>query len=141
MGEDAEDEEEDEDVNNGGDVAASPTVTPPPPAPPAAALEEIDDEGPMEVIPEQDAPVPHEVILADAEHKMSQLRLYHALMRDTIRRTRPRWRVTLMIWMMTQMKAALTWMSGFLKMGVMIGIESSSVSLKFRFKNKFLGFA
>jgi hypothetical protein len=38
------------------------------------------------------------------------------------------------------MKAALIWMSGFLKMGVMIGIESSSLSLKFRFKNKFLGF-
>jgi hypothetical protein len=32
-------------------------------------------------------------------------------------------------------------MSGFLKMGVMIGIESSNLSLKFRFKNKFLGFA
>jgi hypothetical protein len=29
---------------------------------------------------------------------------------------------------MTQMKAALTWMSGFLKMGVMIGIESLSLS-------------
>jgi hypothetical protein len=42
---------------------------------------------------------------------------------------------------MTQMKAALTWMSGFSKMGVMIGIESSSLSLKFMFKNKFLGFA
>jgi hypothetical protein len=39
------------------------------------------------------------------------------------------------------MKAALTWMSGLPKMGVMIGIESSSLSLKFRFKNKPLGFA
>jgi hypothetical protein len=39
------------------------------------------------------------------------------------------------------MKAALTWMSGFPKMGVMIGIESSSLSLKFRFKKKFLRFA
>jgi hypothetical protein len=39
------------------------------------------------------------------------------------------------------MKATLTWMSGFLKMGVMIVIESSSLSLKFRFKNKFLRFA
>jgi hypothetical protein len=39
------------------------------------------------------------------------------------------------------MKVALTWMSGFPKMGVMIGIESSSLSLKFRFKNKFLGSA
>jgi hypothetical protein len=38
------------------------------------------------------------------------------------------------------MKAALTWMSGFPKMGVMIGIESSSISLKFRLENKFLGF-
>jgi hypothetical protein len=38
------------------------------------------------------------------------------------------------------MKAALIWMSGFSKMGVMIGIESSSLSLRFRFKNKFLGF-
>jgi hypothetical protein len=38
------------------------------------------------------------------------------------------------------MKTALTWMSGFPKMEVMIGIESLSLSLKFRFKNKFLGF-
>jgi hypothetical protein len=37
------------------------------------------------------------------------------------------------------MKAALTWPSGFLKMEVMIGIESSSLRLKF--KNKFLGSA
>jgi hypothetical protein len=39
------------------------------------------------------------------------------------------------------MKAALTWMSGYPKMEVMIGIESSSLSLKFRFKNKHVGFA
>jgi hypothetical protein len=32
------------------------------------------------------------------------------------------------------MKDALTWMTGFPKMEVIIGIESSSVSLKFRFK-------
>jgi hypothetical protein len=32
-----------------------------------------------------------------------------------------------MIWMMTQMKATLTWMNGFPKVGVMIGIESSSL--------------
>jgi hypothetical protein len=43
--------------------------------------------------------------------------------------------------MMIRMKAALTWMSDFPKMGVMIEIESSSLSLKFRFKNKSLGFA
>jgi hypothetical protein len=46
-----------------------------------------------------------------------------------------------MIWTLTRMKATLTWISGFPKMGIMIGIESSSLSLKFRFKNKFLGFA
>jgi hypothetical protein len=38
------------------------------------------------------------------------------------------------------MKAALTWISDFLKTGLMIGIESSSLSLQFMFKNKFLGF-
>jgi hypothetical protein len=32
--------------------------------------------------PEQEAPVPHEVIVADPEPEMPQLRLYHALMRD-----------------------------------------------------------
>jgi hypothetical protein len=42
--------------------------------------------------------------------------------------------------MMNQMKVALTWMSDFLKMGVMIEIDSSSLSLRFRFKNKPLGF-
>jgi hypothetical protein len=44
--------------------------------------EEINDEGPVEMIPEQEALVPHEVILADAEPEMPQPRLYHALMRD-----------------------------------------------------------
>jgi hypothetical protein len=45
-----------------------------------------------------------------------------------------------MIWTMDQMKAALTWTSGFLKMEVMIGIESLSLNLKIRIKNKLLGF-
>jgi hypothetical protein len=44
--------------------------------------EEINDEGPVEMIPEQEVLVPHEVILADAEPEMPQPRLYHALMRD-----------------------------------------------------------
>jgi hypothetical protein len=39
------------------------------------------------------------------------------------------------------MKAALTWMNGFPRMEAMIGIESSSLSLNFRFKNKSLEFA
>jgi hypothetical protein len=82
MGEDEDDEEEEEDANDGGDVAAPPIVMPPPPAPPATTPEEIDDEGLVEVIPEQEAPVPREVVLVDAEPEMPQLCLYHALMRD-----------------------------------------------------------
>jgi chromosome segregation ATPase len=63
MGEDEdEEEEEEEDADDGGGAAA-----PPPPAPPAAVREEINEEGPMEVISEQEAPMPREVILADAE--------------------------------------------------------------------------
>jgi hypothetical protein len=77
MGEDEDDEEEEEDADDGEDAAA-----PPPPVPPATALEEIDEEGPLEVIPEQEAPVPHEVIPVDAEPMMPQLHLHHALMRD-----------------------------------------------------------
>jgi hypothetical protein len=62
-----EEEEEEEDADDRGDVIAPPATAPPPPAPPAAAPEEIDKEGPVEVIPEQEALMPHEVILADAE--------------------------------------------------------------------------
>jgi hypothetical protein len=72
MCEDEDVEEEEEDADDGGDVAAPPVTAPPPPAPPAAVLEEINEEGPMEAIPEQEAPMPHEV---------PQLCLYHALMR------------------------------------------------------------
>jgi hypothetical protein len=82
MGEDEDDEEEEEDANDGGDAAAPPAATPPPPMPSAALPEEIDEEGPMEAIPEQEAPMPHEVVRADVEPEMPQLRLYHALMRD-----------------------------------------------------------
>jgi hypothetical protein len=42
----------------------------------------INEEVPMEVITEQEALMLHEVILADAEPEVPQLRLYHALMRD-----------------------------------------------------------
>jgi hypothetical protein len=82
VGEDEGEEEEEEDADDGGDVATPPATAPPPPIPPAAMLEEIDEEGPVEVIPEHEAPMAHEVILADAEPEMPQLRLYHALMRD-----------------------------------------------------------
>jgi hypothetical protein len=70
MGEHAEEEEEDKDDGNGGDAATPPTAVVPPPAPvlPAAAApkEVIEEEDPIEMVPEQEAPIAHEVILADA---------------------------------------------------------------------------
>jgi hypothetical protein len=72
MGEDEDEEEEEEDADDGGDATS----------PPATVPEEINEEGPVEVIPEQEALMPHEVILADVEPEMPHLRLYHALMRD-----------------------------------------------------------
>jgi hypothetical protein len=51
MSEDDEDEEVDENADD-EDVAAPPATVPPPPSPPTAAPEEIDDEGPVEMIPE-----------------------------------------------------------------------------------------
>jgi hypothetical protein len=72
MGEDDEDEEEEEDVDDGQDATTPPTAMP----------EEVDNEGHAEMIPEREAPVPHEVILANAEPEMPQLRLYHALVKD-----------------------------------------------------------
>jgi hypothetical protein len=44
--------------------------------------EEITKDGPVEVIPEQEATMPHEVVMVDAEPEMPQLRLYHMLLRD-----------------------------------------------------------
>jgi hypothetical protein len=77
-----EDEDDEEDADDGGDATAPPAAAPPPPAPPSAVPEEIDEEGPVEVIPEQEAPMPHKVVPTDAEPVMPQLHLYHALMRD-----------------------------------------------------------
>jgi hypothetical protein len=58
------------DTDDGVDAAAPPAAAPPPPAPPTTAPEEINDEGPVEVFLEQEALVPREVILADAEPEM-----------------------------------------------------------------------
>jgi hypothetical protein len=82
MGEDEDEEEEEEDADDRGDAAAPPATAPPPSAPPAVVPEEINEDGPMEAILEQEAPMPHEVIMAEAEPEVPQLRLYHALMRD-----------------------------------------------------------
>jgi hypothetical protein len=77
-----EDEEEEEDADDGGDAAAPPATAPPPSAPPAVVLEEINEEGPMEAIPEQEVLTPHKVIVAEAEPEIPQPCLYCALMRD-----------------------------------------------------------
>jgi hypothetical protein len=83
-GEDAKAEDDDDD--DGGDAATSPVAVMPPlaPAPPAATvLEEIVvEEDSVEMVPEQEAPMAHEEILADAKPEMSQPRLYCTLMRD-----------------------------------------------------------
>jgi hypothetical protein len=80
MGED--EEEEEEDADDGGDATAPPAAAPPPPAPPAAMPKEINEEVPMEAIPEQEVPMLHEVVMAEAEPETPQLHLYCALMRD-----------------------------------------------------------
>jgi hypothetical protein len=67
------------------DTVAPPTtaVAPPlAPAPPAIAPEEIiEEEAPVEMVPEQEAPVAHEVIMADAEPKQPQPCLLNMIMR------------------------------------------------------------
>jgi hypothetical protein len=65
MGED--EEEEEEDADDGGDAAAPPATASPPLVPPAAVPEEINEEGPMEAILGIEVPLPHEVIMAEAE--------------------------------------------------------------------------
>jgi hypothetical protein len=82
MGEDDEDEEEDEDANDGEDAATPPVAVPPSPAPPAAAPEEVNNEGPVEIIPKQEAPVLREVVFSAAEPEMPQLRHYQAILID-----------------------------------------------------------
>jgi hypothetical protein len=79
---DEDEEGEEEKTNNEGDVATPPAAAPPPPAPPADVPEEIHEEGPMEAIPEQEDPKPHEVATIEVESETPQHHLYHALMRD-----------------------------------------------------------
>jgi hypothetical protein len=78
--------------------------------------EDDDDEG-NTVAPPAPTPatMPEEIIEEEAPVEM-------------VHQSRMIW-MTWMIWGMIQMKATLTWMSGFPKMGVMIEIEPSSLSL------------
>jgi hypothetical protein len=73
------DDNEDEDDDDEGNA-----IAPPAPAPvPAAMPEEIvEEEAPVEMVPEQEAPMAHEVILADAEPEPPQPRLFNMIMRD-----------------------------------------------------------
>jgi hypothetical protein len=73
MGEDGEDDDEDEDDNDREDAAAPPAAVPSPvPMPPVAALEEIviEEEDPVEMSPEHEGHVAHEVDLADVEPEL-----------------------------------------------------------------------
>jgi hypothetical protein len=72
------DDNEGEDDDDEGNAA-----TPPAPMPLVATPKEIiDEEAPMEMVPEQEAPGVHEVILADAAPKLSQPHLFNMIMRD-----------------------------------------------------------
>jgi hypothetical protein len=71
MGENNDDEDEDDDDE--GNAAA-----PPAPAPPTA----INEEDPMEMVPEQEGLEAHVVVLADVEPELPQSRLFNMIMRD-----------------------------------------------------------
>jgi hypothetical protein len=73
MGENDDDEDEDDDDE--GNV-----IAPSAPAPAAVPMEII-EEAPIEVVPEQEAPVVHEVILADVEPEPPQPCLFNMIMR------------------------------------------------------------
>jgi hypothetical protein len=68
---------DEEDHDNEGNTVAPPTPTP------AVVPEEIIEEGtPMEIVPEQEAPVAREMILANVEPEPPQPRLFNMVMRD-----------------------------------------------------------
>jgi hypothetical protein len=74
------------DDDDRGDTAAPPIAMMPPPAPAPSSVvvpkEIIVEEDPVEMVPKQEAPVVHEVILADPEPELAQPHLYRTLMRD-----------------------------------------------------------
>jgi hypothetical protein len=73
MGENNDDEDDDDDGN---------AAAPPAPTPAVVPEEIVEEEAPMEMVPEQEAPVAHEVILADAEPELPQPCLFNMIMRD-----------------------------------------------------------
>jgi hypothetical protein len=78
MGMGENDDDKDKDDNDEGNTAAPPT-----PMPLAITPEEIvEAKAPMEMVPEQEAPVAHEVILANVEPKLPWPHLFNMIMRD-----------------------------------------------------------
>jgi hypothetical protein len=75
MGENDDDEDEDDDDEEN-------VVAPPTPTRAAVPEEIIEEEAPMELVPRQEAPMAHEVILPDAEPEPPQPRLFNMIMRD-----------------------------------------------------------
>jgi hypothetical protein len=75
MGEDDNDEDEDDDDEGNA-------VAPPAPAPAVVPEEIVEEEAPMEMVPEQEAPVAHEMILVDVEPEPLQPRLFNMIMWD-----------------------------------------------------------
>jgi hypothetical protein len=73
------DDNENEDDDDEGNV-----IAPPAPTPVSATVPEviIKEEAPVEIVLEQEAPMAHEVILADAESELPQPRLFNMIMRD-----------------------------------------------------------
>jgi hypothetical protein len=98
-------------------------------------LEEIiEEEAPVETVPEQEAMLVHEVILVDAEPELPQPRIFTMIMRDyeespPSMENGPHELDELDDLDDDPNEGTLAWMSGLLKMGVMIEIESSSLSL------------
>jgi hypothetical protein len=73
MGENDDIEDDDDEGNTVAPLAPVPTVMP---------EEIIEEEAPVEMVPEQEAHVAHEVILADAKPEPPQPRLFNMIMRD-----------------------------------------------------------
>jgi hypothetical protein len=73
MGENDNDEDDDDE----GNTVASP-------APADVSEEIVEEEAPVEMVPEQEAPAAHEVILADIELEPLQPRLFNMIMRDYV---------------------------------------------------------
>jgi hypothetical protein len=81
----SDEDTDDEDEDDRGDATAPPAAAlPPVPVPPAAAPEVvvIEEEGPMEMVPEQEAPEVHEFTLVDVEPELPRPHLFNVLVRD-----------------------------------------------------------